>query len=448
MHFDVLKRSHIKRNIVIILVVVLIISAIILNFTRARYRVTESIPLVNGTINYSLADLNAVAIYIKGDSDYTQSDTIPDSGYVLNKEESYCTVNKERDDSIKLSYNMNTKTLSVTPMTTKGTTCYLYFDEYIKPKDFVLANYPTILTRNDFTITITETTTGTIYKSLDESQYDDYGEVYYFAGAPTDNWVFFAGFYWRIIRINGDGTIRLIYAGTNPNVTTGEETQIGTSAFNEQANDNAYVGFKYGSAGSSSYSATHANTNDSTILTTLNTWYKSNLLSYTNYLDTNAGFCGDRTPYSNTSGTTSGGGINTTGTYYGGYIRFYNHRPSLKCLNELDLYTTKESDNGNGALIYPIGLINIDEVLLAGGNQNINESYYLNTGQFYWTISPHSFFGGATHNFYISANGYVFTSGSFWVNNTSGVRTFINLSADITITGSGTTTNPYQVVQT
>ena len=62
MEFQVLKRSHLKRNIIIAVVVVAIISAVILNFTRAKYRTTQSMPLlINGTINYTLADLNIVS---------------------------------------------------------------------------------------------------------------------------------------------------------------------------------------------------------------------------------------------------------------------------------------------------------------------------------------------------------------------------------------------------
>ena len=88
MEFQTLKRSHLKRNIIIGVVVVAIITAVILTFTRAKYRVTQSIPLVNGTINYTPADLNAVAIYVNGDSGYTKTDTIPDGSdlwTVLNK---------------------------------------------------------------------------------------------------------------------------------------------------------------------------------------------------------------------------------------------------------------------------------------------------------------------------------------------------------------------------
>ena len=124
MKIETLKKSHLKRNIIIGVVVVLIISAVILNFTRAKYRVTQSIPLVNGTINYSLADLNIVAITVDGES----VDAIPDGNYELT-EESYCTVNGEKDSSISISYDSNTKTLNVIPFTTKGTKCYLNFEE-------------------------------------------------------------------------------------------------------------------------------------------------------------------------------------------------------------------------------------------------------------------------------------------------------------------------------
>ena len=124
MKIETLKRSHLKRNIIIGVVAVLIISAIILNFTRAKYRVTESIPLVNGTINYSLADLNVVAITIDGEP----SDTIPDGNYNL-LDTSYCTVNGEKDTTIQLSYDSATKNFTITPFTTKGTKCYLDFEK-------------------------------------------------------------------------------------------------------------------------------------------------------------------------------------------------------------------------------------------------------------------------------------------------------------------------------
>ena len=103
MKFEVLKRSHLKRNILIGLFVVAVISAIILNFTKAKYRVTQSIPLVTGTINYKLADLNVIAMYQANESGgYDSIDTVPISGYMLNEEKSYCEVNGEKVMNTKL----------------------------------------------------------------------------------------------------------------------------------------------------------------------------------------------------------------------------------------------------------------------------------------------------------------------------------------------------------
>ena len=152
MNFETLKRNHLKRSIIIGVIAILVISAIILNFTRAKYKVTQSIPLVNGTINYSLADFNTVAIYIEGDNGYEKTDTMPESGYEFNDEESYCTVNNERDDSISLSYDVDTKTLTLTPITTKGTKCYLYFDSVKGAADIIasLVNTSNEVVTDDF----------------------------------------------------------------------------------------------------------------------------------------------------------------------------------------------------------------------------------------------------------------------------------------------------------
>lgn len=74
---------------------------------------------------------------------------------------------------------------------------------------------------------------------------DDYGNSYYYRGKVDNNYVSFAGFIWRIVRINGDGSIRLIYSGTTTSAT-GSATSIGTSAFNSDPYDMTSVGYKYG----------------------------------------------------------------------------------------------------------------------------------------------------------------------------------------------------------
>ncbi len=423
MKIETLKKSHLKRNIMIGVVGVLIISVMILNFTRAKYRTTQSIPLVNGTINYSMADFNAVAIYVNGDNGYIKADTIPD-GYVLNEEESYCTVNGEEDTSISLSYDTSTKSLSVTPMTTKGTKCYLYFDEKgITNIEELIANYSTVKTRTfPFTTSskVEGNTTGTIYKSANSNQYDNDGEVYYFAGNPTDNWVKWAGFYWRIIRINGNGSIRMIYQGTSAN-TTGTNTQLQTSAFNSNYDRSEYVGLKY-TTGSQ-----HGTGSNSTIMGVLETWYNSKLASYADDIDTNVGFCSDRN-------LQSGSWSSTGSHHYAAYGRLVssssNVNPSFKCSNSSDL------------LKIPIGLITADEVVMAGLPWNgSTTSNYLYTGQHYWTMSP-----------YYCPSAIVFGVTSVgWLNSTRvsveyGVRPVINLKADIQFSGgNGTSSNPYVV---
>ena len=424
-----LKQKHTKRNIIIGITTITVLTASIITFTKASFRTTESIPLVNGTINYDLADNNLVGVYINSDSGYTKSDTIPESGYVLNEEESYCTVNGERDDTISLSYNVDTKSLSVTPMTTRGTKCYLYFDEKQPANAQELIASKNLAIRDSFSSTLTTDTTGTIYYA-DTSK----GRTYYFAGNPTDNWVRWAGFYWRIIRINEDGTIRMIYQGTSAN-TTGSNTQTQTSAFNSSYNNNMYVGYMYQS------NQPHGLTSSSTIKGILDTWYQNNLARYADDLDGNAGFCGDRTPY-------SGIGTGTSTTYYGAYNRLNtNKAPTFECASDSDLYTTSGSSDGNKALTYPIGLISADEVAYAGGVWVTNNtSYYLYTGQNYWTMSPSYYNSSYT---YPARVFLVDTSGGLaydWVGNSWGVRPVVNLKADVQIsTGSGTSSNPYVI---
>lgn len=439
MKIETIKKGHLKRTVIIGVVAVLIISAIVLNFTRAKYRVTESIPLVNGTINYSLADLNVVALYIDGvEAEELDSNTT----YTLDTTNSTCTYKDGTTiGNLTLNYDSDTGAFSITPYTTKETKCTLYFDEYnpYTGRDYILSHYDTILTRNDFSTTVTNTTTGTIYKSLDETQYDNDGEVYYFAGNPTDNWVRFGGFYWRIIRINGNGSIRMIYQGTSAN-TNGEGTQIGTSLFNDSDSDNAYVGYMYGTVGSSNYETTHSNINNSRVKEVIDQWYQINLLDYTNYIDINAGFCNDRYPSTSNTSSNGLGGAGTNKTYYAPYFRVQiNKTPSFKCTNNNDLFTASGASNGNKALLYSIGLITADETVYSGGVYYVeNSDYYLYTGQNYWTISPHSALSAGMY--YVGFTGFL-----NWTIYNSGIRPVINLRGDLELVGSGTATDPYIV---
>ena len=278
---------------------------------------------------------------------------------------------------------------------------------------------------------VEDTTTGTIYKAQ-----DDWGGTYYFAGNPTDNWVKFAGYYWRIIRINGDGSIRMIYQGTSAN-TTGTGTQLQTNAFNSSYGRSEYVGYMYTSG------QQHGNTTDSPIKDVLDSWYSSNLASYADKISKEVGFCGDRELQS--------GSWSSTGSHnYAGYGRLVANsssvNPTFKCSNSNDLYTTSSSNKGNKKLANPIGLITADEVVMGGLPWNGSTmSNYLYTGQNYWTMSP----------YYVGPNSYarvfgVNSSGDLGgsgVNIAWGVRPVINLASDVKITGTGTSDDPYIVVE-
>ena len=416
MEFEVIKRDHVKRNILIGIVAVVIISTIILNFTRAKYRSVATTPLIHSVINYSLADLNIVAITVEG----KQVDTIPEGNYELTSE-SYCEINGVRDDSVELSYDSGTQTLNVVPYTTKGTKCYLYFDEEkILAVDTILAGKD-IQTRNDFSTPVTNTTAGVIYQTTDWK-----GTSYYFAGNPTDNWVYFGGFYWRIVRVNGDGSVRLIYNGTGT-TTTGTETLADISeGFNSISDRSEYVGLKY------TIGEQHGQNTTNLMMNILQLWYVNSGLSSSQYsqnIDTNVGFCSDRNMASGYSWSSQPTNI----IDYAARERLEtNKSPSLAC-------------NSNDIIKEPVGLITADEVAYAGGIYGTNNtSYYLYNNQNYWTMSPYYFFGSRGLStagvFYINLNGTLYPSR---VDVPSGVRPVINLSSDVQLTGSGTSTDPY-----
>ena len=259
--------------------------------------------------------------------------------------------------------------------------------------------------------------------------------TYYYTGNPN-NWVRFGtngsgqALYWRIIRINGDGTIRMIYQGTGFN-TAGSSTRIGASYFNSLYMDNAYVGFKY------TIGQVHGTRTNSTILeasssSSLNTWYSNNLTDEAEYIDGNAGFCGDRTPY-------IGSGVGTSTTYYAAYNRLVNNNnPSLQCSNNRDIYTTTDSSGGNKALTYPIGLLTADEYVLAGSGNN-----YLDVGIDYWTMTPYWYDSSYARVFIVNSNGDL---GRWDVDAMGFVRPVINIRANVSLTGSGTTSDPFKVV--
>ena len=272
---------------------------------------------------------------------------------------------------------------------------------------------------------------------------DDYGTSYYWRGASTTNYIKFGDWYWRIVRINGDGSLRLIYAGTSATA----KSSIGTSTFNANNDHNAYVGYMYGDTTNyDSYNKIHANTNSSAIKTFLDNWYINNISgkNYETYIS-DTEFCYDR---SIISGDNNGNGVGVTTTYYASITRNRNNRePSIQCSQKNDRFTVDDTTNGNGALTYPIGLLNLDEAAIAGmlyGSSNSNNTNFLHKGLSYWTGTPFDLIGSIADNGYIGSEGY-FDSGV--VTNTTNVVPVINLKPSIldNMTGTGTSTDPFIV---
>ena len=284
---------------------------------------------------------------------------------------------------------------------------------------------------------------------------DDLGTSYYFRGAVNNNWVKFGkdenqnDIYWRIIRINGDGSIRMIYSGTtdpknessvtesNGAYMTGTGTQINakTYQFNSSYNKAEYVGYMY------TEGEQHGNSTSSGVKTKLEDWYAGTTLKDNALVSKNQIFCNDR---SVTSGTWSSS--SSIDIYYATYTRLYkNKKPILTCPTDSDKFTSKKSSIGNKTLDYPVGLITADEVAMAGGVYGSNNTtYYLYTNQNYWAGSPFYFNSYSTFSdvFFVPSSGSIY---DYNVVYSLGARPVVSLFSKAKLSGNGTYSNPYTV---
>ena len=281
---------------------------------------------------------------------------------------------------------------------------------------------------------------------------DDYGTSYYFRGNVQNNFVSFAGMCWRIVRITGDGSIKLaLYNYSSTDCTqTGDTLAFarynGTTyktVFNEKNDDNAYIGFMYGMPNSNTYALTHANINKSTILKNLEAWYDLKLKSYTDKLADTI-WCNDK--------STADLGYQKNYSNYGSYKRSNAEKPSLICPNDndggkLSKFTVDDTKNGNGKLDYKIGILTVDEMFLAGISRKYNESVtsYLrsNAIETNWTLSPIGFnvdYAGVWR----AAGGGILVAGGVGYSNA--LRPVVSLKSATTISGgNGTASSPFVV---
>ena len=323
----------------------------------------------------------------------------------------------------------------------------IYIREFTKPTmkltDKLMADNPTIGTRTTFTA-FTETNTGTLYKATEQIGTNPVKDVYYFAGDAKNNWVKFANFYWRIIRTNYDGSIRLLYSGTSHNTTKG---YIGYSTF-KLDNDPMYVGYMYGTSGSQVNNRT--NTNNSTIKTYIDNWYKNNLSSYSKYISTEAVYCNDREL---APGSTYSTGSSFNYAPYG--RQNANKTPTYNCANIKDAFS---GSNSEAKLTYPIGLMTSDEISYAGGESYTDLTapyawYYLNSAggsitgsNAWWALSPVYWFGSGSVVWRVYGSGYPGFLNYGVVVDTCAVRPSVSLkSCNLISGGDGSANNPYIV---
>ena len=341
------------------------------------------------------------------------------------------------DESVDQSDDMG-KTLSGKLFITEGTE-----DPNKTLYNQLLADKSTVLTRTDFSTVLTNDNTNTLYTYTEDSK-----TVYYFAGNATDNWVKFGknasnqDLYWRIIRTNSDGSVRLLYHGTS---TTATDAVINTStAFNSTYNNPMYVGYMYGTSGSLVNNRT--NTNNSTIKGIIDTWYASNLEAkgYTKYLSTTAVYCNDRS----TSDNTNFGAFTRLGT---------NKTPSYDCAATEDKFTV-DTSTGNGKLTYPIALMTADEVSFAGGLYGANTPtwYYYNSvndsstgSKFWWLLSPLDSSTSGSSMFIVRGSSNPGRLNYNYVNSNNGVRPALSLKSCVKYSsGDGSAENPYTIKET
>ena len=406
-------------------------------------------------------------LYVAALIDGVESSTFPTTNkYTASVE---CTRNGKKIDAKESIEWSGTEWELTTKIKSGNVRCNATFESLAPaPNGWYEAGNGTLLAslRDNNTLKTPITTPGAAISTADEallaSAEDDYGTSYYFRGAVTNNYVKFANKCWRIVRVGGDGSIKLILhndnttGAANPCDAANNSTSAAfarysgttyTSAFNKNSSDNAYVGFKYGTASASTYADTHANTNNSTILTNLETWYTNNLKTYADTIADTV-WCNDKTNVTDTSydpwgWTPNGYGYGKNVTYYGATQRLISTNgrtggtgPSLKCNSGLSKINSK------------VGLITADELAYAGYAAALkNTTTYLQenaTDTDWLSLSPSVFF--SVYAFVWSVNGGSGDFGNYSVNGDGGVRPAISLIISTTISGgTGTSEDPYVV---
>lgn len=292
--------------------------------------------------------------------------------------------------------------------------------------DKLLSDNPTIKTRTNLAGVYQSSNTKTLYKIQENGT-----DVYYFSGNAQNNWVKFGDFYWRIIRTNADGSIRLLYHGTSTD---------STSAYITVDNNSSTCYYKDTSGNCLYNDKSYVNYSTSYVKKILEKWYQDNLKNkYDNFVSTSAIYCND------TSEPSASG-------QFGSYTRLItNKAPTYDCSGD-NVYT-----KDNGKLNYPIGLISVEEVSYAGGISAKNSTayfYYNSTNSqssvndnWWWTMSPYMWNNGIAFQFIISGTSDSGQIGGNGITGTYAVRPVLSIKGiNAWKSGDGSSSNPYEIV--
>ena len=387
--------------------------------------VTESDKVQAANANIKSVRVNNSELTKVEDKEYQYEATLPEgtteAAIDIETENEYSTVKVEKIDS--LVYNETRS--NIKRLSTKKTVELNPGDNYFKVtvtsedktatneykikisvekgkvvlKDEILKVNPLITKEPTLTTSSNNTSDESgLYKSIDTNTGKP---TYYFRGAVENNYVSFAGFTWRIVRINEDGTIRMIMQnGINNNATY---------QFNSNYNNYKYMYYS-----------------NSQAKTTLENWYKTNIESKTDLANKVASgdyYC-EQAKAKYTSSYTSGSATMTT---------YESYAPDFKCSTD---------GNGKGQVNASVGLLSYDEAIYSGGYYGkSNSNYYLyNSNIYWWTMSPAGFSGSGSGVWPVTTTGGINING---VNRTFAFRAVLNLKSDVQATGTGTSSDPF-----
>ena len=302
-----------------------------------------------------------------------------------------------------------------TTIATSAKTLYAYWETLNLTKAMLAANTAQSDSSINFGSPSAEDGTNGLYYTSNTTKTENGEVVYYYRGAVTNNYVVFGNYCWRIVRTVEDGSVRLRYGGTPTQngetytcPQTGTAVNVGSSFYNTLNNNQDHADYK-----------------TSSIRTVIENWYRDNI--WKNGANTKVTNLIADTPYCNDM-------------TFGAYKRLYaNKSPQYKCEDSTYGYTVAKGD-----ITYPIALLTADEVAYAGGTTTtVNKSYYLYTGEYYWTMSPFHFTGSTAYVFDVASVGGL---GYYYVNDPYAAVPVVSLKPEATVKrGTGAYNDPYVI---